>query len=512
MDVCLTPDSVSTMAAILVGPDTDMLLLIFEHLPLDVLGQAARTCAHWRDEYRHVTPRDSTHRLVIKPGTCTRCQPRVSYSCTHDGPCSRAAGLGSPVGTLEYLRAHGCPWDARTVTAAAAGGHLEVVQHLLAHMCPGGSNTYGSEYLDAHEAAAAGGHVEVIRAIHEHERQPWDAEWDSGILVEAAGGGHLAVIKYLYAEDRCRRWTCRGLILQRAVASGHIGLVQYLRGRGYGPWKGRHLVGAARRGDLGMVQYLLDHGCPCLPGTIEAAAIDRRLDVVRCLYEAGCSWIGASPSDSDEDSNAGYDESDEDCADVVGESGEALCVAAESGDLVTVKALCTYGCPWFDGAFEAAVDAGRLGVVQYLHEYLMQSSEGLEDPRDACRDIDPCTTAAAHGYLGILKYLVAQEYPVAALTMNVAVYNGRLEVVKYLHGTYSPGEPDLWDERTFDLAVWFNNPRLVQYLIDCGCPQDATTYSLYAAGDRDGVVEHLCAKKCPNGLWYGGCYAVEPWG
>ena len=210
MDAYLTHDGASAMSAILVGPETDMLLWIFEHLPLDVLGQAARTCARWRAEYRHVTPRDSSHRLVITPKTCTRCPPRfIDYGCTHDGPCSRAAGLGSPLATFEYLRAHGCPWDSRTVTAAAAGGHLEVVQYLLAHRCPRGYNAYGSGFLDAHKAAAAGGHTDVIRAIHEHEGCPWDAGYDSDILVEAAGGGHLAVFKYMYKEDRRRGWANR---------------------------------------------------------------------------------------------------------------------------------------------------------------------------------------------------------------------------------------------------------------------------------------------------------------
>ncbi|AGO84804.1 hypothetical protein psal_cds_790 [Pandoravirus salinus] len=54
--------------------------------------------------------------------------------------CALAAQGGS-LGTLQWLRARGCPWDASTCAMAAHGGHLDVLQWARANGCPWNSRT-----------------------------------------------------------------------------------------------------------------------------------------------------------------------------------------------------------------------------------------------------------------------------------------------------------------------------------------------------------------------------------
>jgi hypothetical protein len=49
--------------------------------------------------------------------------------------CALAAGRGD-LSTLQFLRAHGCPWDGQTLAAADGEGHADVAAWARAHGCP----------------------------------------------------------------------------------------------------------------------------------------------------------------------------------------------------------------------------------------------------------------------------------------------------------------------------------------------------------------------------------------
>ena len=282
---------------VLLGNELDMLHLTFEHLPLGILGQAARACAHWRTEYWYVAPRDTTHR-------------------DDTGICTRAASLGAPVGTMEYLCAHWCPWGTDTVETAAAGGHLALVQYLLEVAgCP-------CQPVEMLTAAVAGGHLEVVRyllglethpagcvpaAVRAHLAKVPDQRRTRCLMASAAlTGGHLEVLQCLFAngwprwdfdteiaaeagqlqivqwlhEDsaKCGHYRSQGHsrrsqgdILNAAAAGGNIEVVKYLRAEGY-PWGARTVWRAASYGCLEMVKYLHANGCPWDPRAHEAAA------------------------------------------------------------------------------------------------------------------------------------------------------------------------------------------------------------------------------------------------
>ncbi|AJF97472.1 ankyrin repeat protein [Pandoravirus inopinatum] len=58
----------------------------------------------------------------------------------NEDACAFAA-QGAHLATLQWLRAHGCPWDASTCALAAHGGHLDALQWAHDNGCPWNSRT-----------------------------------------------------------------------------------------------------------------------------------------------------------------------------------------------------------------------------------------------------------------------------------------------------------------------------------------------------------------------------------
>ena len=355
----------TAQTAILLGDELDMLHSIFEFLPLGALGQAARACAHWRVECWAVTPRDATH---------------------HDeGVCIRAAYIGSPASTLDYLHSRGCPWCPMTLDVAAAAGRLSLVQYLVEHGCPQGP--------DVICAAASGGCIDAMASSH------W--ELSQCCLEHRRPLAPLGLLGPLGPD-------------MPVAAGGHIEVVQDLRAQGH-PWDAKTLGTAATAGHLALVQYLVEHECPWPMDIVAAAATSDSHEVVRYVLHEVLRRIhlGLDLRHLDRHAPAYY--------------------AAIGGHLEALQALHAAG--WVrTGQYilETATRHGHLPVVQFLHEH----TDVNMDPQKS-RAI---TYAAECGNLEMVKYLHKNGYAWCSYTSQAAAKGGNLEVVKYIRAYGCP-----WD-------------------------------------------------------------------
>lgn len=134
--------------------------------------------------------------------------------------CTMAARTGS-VGTLKWLREHGCAWDYRTCEAAADSGDLAMLQWAREHGCGWLSGTV--------YAAAAGGHLAVLQYARQH-----GCPWSGFTYIVAAAGGHLAVLQWAHengCESTCRlkEWPNFDQCVEKAEKNGHAHVVAWLQ-------------------------------------------------------------------------------------------------------------------------------------------------------------------------------------------------------------------------------------------------------------------------------------------
>ena len=386
--------------AILLGAELDMLHSILEFLPLGALGQAARACAHWRAEYRAVALRDTTHRVLIV--------------------CIRAAYIGSPVSTLEYLHARGCPWRSMTLDVAAAAGRLSLVQYLVEHGCPQGPDVMGAAASGGCINAMASDRLKLVQHILEKSPQSPDTP--------GTPGRHLEVVQYLHAQ-------------------GH-------------PWNSKTLRSAATAGHLALVQYLVEHECPW-PTDLVAAAAAATSDSLWTL-------------DQEADAAAGRRRGSHEVVryllhEVVRrihlgldlwylDSGAPAYYAAIGGHLEALQALHAVG--WVKPGqytLEAAAARGQHLVVQYLHEHT-----DVEDPQES-RAI---ASAAECGHLETVRYLHENGYAWCSYTCRAAAKGGNLEVAKYIHAHGCP-----WDSIGAQMAASeAGHVEMLHWLRTDGCP------------------------------------------
>ncbi|AVK76689.1 Ankyrin repeat domain containing protein [Pandoravirus macleodensis] len=66
-----------------------------------------------------------------------------------EGACDEAANAGR-IATLQWLRAHGCPWGASVCAEAARGGHVDVLDWLRRNGCPWDRHTVRGAALRGH--------------------------------------------------------------------------------------------------------------------------------------------------------------------------------------------------------------------------------------------------------------------------------------------------------------------------------------------------------------------------
>lgn len=209
-----------------------------------------RPC-HWRLALRH-------GRLGIL-SWLHRIRPLEKDTPVNERTMREAAKYGQ-LGSVQWLRAHECPWSIKALSAAAAEGHLRVVAWMRNKGCPWSVHTM--------IRACSEGRLGVVKwlrnkAVHgEGNVCPWNAR----CVQRAAAKGHLAIVQWLrdkavHGEGRVCPWSQHAVAV--AAANGHLEIVQWLRAqRPPCDWTSLAIKYAAQMGHANVVQWLWDNEAP----------------------------------------------------------------------------------------------------------------------------------------------------------------------------------------------------------------------------------------------------------
>ncbi|KDO18174.1 hypothetical protein SPRG_16406 [Saprolegnia parasitica CBS 223.65] len=178
-----------------------------------------------------------------------------------------------------HERGFACSVDA--MDFAAAEGHLDVVQFLHKNRTEGCS-VYALEY------AIINGHFNVVRFLIEHRTEGAS----HGIFDGAAGSAGLDVVQYLHSLGT---FDCTVNAVDEAVAWGNLPVVQFLlTNRDEGCTRDIVVQKALAGGHLRMAEYLLSLGYPFPTATpdvpVEYFRKPEMLGVVQLLVDHGASW------------------------------------------------------------------------------------------------------------------------------------------------------------------------------------------------------------------------------
>jgi len=115
--------------------------------------------------------------------------------------------------------------------------------------------------------------------------------------------------------------------------------------------------------------------------------------------------------------------------------------------------------PWNEMSSIEAAKNNHLEILQYLHENKCPWNERVP------------FSAATHGNHDILEYLIKNNCPIDRnLCLHIAIRNGHLEIVRYLHEIGS-----MWTGSECDIASDNGHFEILEYLHQTGCPCDKTT-------------------------------------
>ena len=207
---------------------------------------------------------------------------------------------------------------------------------------------------------------------------------------------------------------------------------------------------AAAVGDLESLQYLQKNKCPWDARTTIAAVVHHHGDCLRYALDFKC----ARPHD-------------------------LMTIAAEQGDMDSIKCLRNFGLLWSEDTVLAAIRGHNMNNLQYLVE------NGCPVPDNVCtlaviygdvsclaylyhsgRPVTPMVTIfAALGHLPHLKYLHNLGFPLDHRHCSRAAMGNHLDCLQYLHENGCP-----WDETTITAAIVFKSWKCLWYAINNGCP------------------------------------------
>lgn len=115
--------------------------------------------------------------------------------------------------------------------------------------------------------------------------------------------------------------------------------------------------------------------------------------------------------------------------------------------------------PWDELSCIEAAKNNHLGILQYLHENKCPCNERVS------------FSAATNGHCDVLKYLIKNWCPCdRSLCLHVAIRNGHLNIVKYLHEIGYR-----WTGSECDIATDNGHLEILEYLHETGCECDKTT-------------------------------------
>ena len=185
---------------------------------------------------------------------------------------------------------------------------------------------------------------------------------------------------------------------------------------------------AAAVGDVESLQYLHKNKCPWDARTTTAAVLHNHCACLRYALDLNCA-----------------------------RTHDLMSIAAEQGDIESIKCLRTFGLLWLEDTVLAAIRGHNMNNLQYLVE------NGCPVPENVC------TLAVIHGDVSCLAYLHRNGHPVTPIVSIFAAL-GHLTHLQYLNR-----QGFILDPRHCSRAAMGNHLDCLQYLHENGCPWDEST-------------------------------------
>lgn len=320
------------------------------------------------------------------------------------------------------------------MTTAARFGDMEAIEWCM-------SADYQLSNVNMAIWAAYGGHVRVLQWID--GRGALFA--DPGVMEAAAAGGQLGVLRWLRAMDPQYPWNER--VCAAAARNGHLRVLQWLRAKdhvgGPCPWNDMVLANAARLGRVDILEWGIsqDPPCPRSPYVFRIAASKGNIRVLQWLRDHDFPWAPGT-----------------------------CWIAARTGQLDVLQWLLEQGCPYRSDVLYAAATYGHVHVLRWARSQ-------TEFPFRWTASV--CEGAAGNGKLGTLQWLRGLQPPCpwSPQTCNAAASRGQLHVLAWAR---SCDPPCPWGPDTYHFAMEDEDKpvkqrlRVMQWLIDHGCPMDAS--------------------------------------
>jgi hypothetical protein len=320
------------------------------------------------------------------------------FTRTNGAAATRSAAGNGRLDVLKWLRQSMSYWDESVCTEAASGGYLEILQWACENGCP-------IDPLKCAIGASRGGHAKVLEWIQKNYDEGWRGD---RVTRAAAEGGHLDVLIWLHEME------CPAILsacVRVSAENGHIDTLEWsVRQGGRGTLTRNVAAGAAGGGHLEALQFLDDRGCKIDGSTCSAAARGGHLHVLKWLHEKMFLFCYDTFTLIAESGNlealfwahncaGGFPE--EFCqgiclaavrggnidmivtlANLLDFELDSRCAvaAASGGNLQILHFLVEMRCPGLDQCARAALDAGHLHVMRYLH-----SLDILKQPQEIVR-------------------------------------------------------------------------------------------------------------------------------
>jgi len=320
---------------------------------------------------------------------------------------------------------------------------------------------------------------------------------------EAAATGDVQLLRWVREEKGVDRRMQK--IVDSAVKSGHLNVVQYCAGNGWNINKFDFVHTAAEFGHLDIVRYLHEkRGIPLQFVASVAAAKNGKLEVLKYLHEMNTPWDPrvATAAAFNEDPNF-------ECLKFCVANGCALsrwsmARVISKGDLQMIQMLHEAGAPWHRDDIKDIYSHGgsnRFSILKYCVDNGLELDEracklavrsndlkGLQYLREkgAPWDASLPTLCAwgtqQHRHVELLKFCLSNGCPVnGADACAQASRAGSLEHLKYLRN-----EGCQWDQRTTQYA---NRVDILRYAVENGCPVNGPEACVAAV--RQGSIEKL---------------------
>lgn len=236
-----------------------------------------------------------------------------------------------------------------------------------------------------------------------------------------------------------------------AAAGGNVSCLKYALDNRADKKK---LNGAHIRVQLDIVKFWVEKGLQFDADELYLnAAKEGNLEVVEYLYEQGKQFPGLLVSFAAKSSNTKLVQW------IFDRSNQTLTFLSAKSNLQMVKFLAELGAT---GTCDAAAQCGSLEVVRYLHEEkkIPVTSTTLN-------------VAVENGHLDLVKYLMDQKITVQHDLAISAASSGNVDVLKFVHERGLPWTTGQY-KNIYTAAISSNSVACMKYAFENGCPLPAT--------------------------------------